>query len=34
MALPFEVPRELFPVEHRIVTLNGAHIHYIAEGSG
>ncbi len=31
MALPFEVPRELFPVEHRFVTLNGARIHYIDE---
>src|SRR5262249_6950546 len=34
IALPFEVPRELFPVEHRFVTLNGARIHYIDEGSG
>jgi len=34
MALPFEVPRELFPVEHRFVILNGARIHYIDEGSG
>jgi hypothetical protein len=26
MALPFEVPRELFPVEHQFVTLNEARI--------
>ncbi len=33
-ALPFPVPRELFPVEHRFLDLDGARIHYVDEGSG
>ncbi len=34
MTLPFPVPRELFPVEHRFLDLDGARIHYVDEGSG
>src|SRR5215469_7290007 len=34
MTLPFAVPTELFPVEHRFLDLDGAHIHYVDEGSG
>ena len=34
MTLPFPVPTELFPVEHRFLDLDGAHIHYVDEGSG
>src|SRR5215472_12854357 len=30
----FAVPRELFPVEHRFVDLDGARIHYVDEGAG
>jgi haloalkane dehalogenase len=33
-ALPFHVPFELFPVEHRFLDLDGARIHYVDEGSG
>jgi haloalkane dehalogenase len=33
-ALPFRIPRELFPVEHRFLDLDGARIHYVDEGSG
>jgi len=32
--LPFPVPRQLFPVEHRFLDLDGARIHYVDEGSG
>src|SRR5215813_8383818 len=32
--LPFAVPHELFPVEHRFVDLDGARIHYVDEGRG
>ena len=32
--LPFPVPHELFPVEHRFIELDGARIHYVDEGSG
>ena len=34
MTLPFPVPTELFPVEHRFLDLDGARIHYVDEGSG
>ena len=34
MELPFEVPKSLFPVEHRFIELNGARIHYVDEGKG
>src|SRR5712692_1269371 len=34
MTLPFPVPPELFPVEHRFLDLDGARIHYVDEGSG
>ena len=34
MALPFAVPSDLFPVEHRFLELDGARIHYVDEGSG
>ena len=32
--LPFPVARQLFPVEHRFLDLDGARIHYVDEGSG
>jgi len=32
--LPFIVPRELFPVEHRFVDLDGTRIHFVDEGAG
>jgi haloalkane dehalogenase len=32
--LPFQVPGDLFPVEHRFVDLDGARIHYVDEGAG
>src|SRR5215472_18402265 len=31
---PFQVPRDLFPVEHRFIDLDGARIHYVDEGAG
>ena len=31
---PFDVPQELFPVEHRFLNLDGARIHYVDEGAG
>jgi haloalkane dehalogenase len=31
---PFDVPKNLFPVEHRFVELDGARIHYVDEGVG
>jgi len=34
MDLPFAVPHELFPVEHRFVEVNGVPIHYVDEGTG
>jgi haloalkane dehalogenase len=34
MTLPFAVPTELFPVEHRFLDLDGPRIHYVDEGSG
>jgi len=34
ISLPFTVPRELFAVEHRFVSLHGTRIHYVDEGSG
>ncbi len=34
MTLPFPVPTQLFPVEHRFLDLDGARIHYVDEGSG
>jgi haloalkane dehalogenase len=33
-AMPFDVPMELFPVQHRFVELGGARIHYVDEGVG
>jgi haloalkane dehalogenase len=33
-ALPFPVPHELFPVEHRFVDVGGARVHYVDEGEG
>ena len=30
----FEIPHQLFPVEHRFLELDGARIHYVDEGSG
>ena len=32
--LPFPVPQALFPVQHRFLELDGAHIHYVDEGQG
>jgi haloalkane dehalogenase len=32
--LPFRVPSQLFPVEHRFLDLDGGRIHYVDEGSG
>ena len=32
--LPFPVPDELFPVEHRFADLDGTRIHYVDEGAG
>ena len=32
--LPFAVPHDLFPVEHRFMELDGSRIHYVDEGSG
>jgi haloalkane dehalogenase len=32
--LPFPVPRDLFPAEHRFADVDGAQIHYVDEGSG
>ena len=32
--LPFPVPHELFPVEHRFTDVDGAHVHYVDEGVG
>jgi haloalkane dehalogenase len=31
---PFQVPHELYPVEHRFLAVNGARIHYVDEGVG
>src|SRR5215467_7276951 len=31
---PFQVPHELFPVEHRFLDLDGHRIHYVDEGAG
>src|SRR5260370_38388511 len=32
--LPFPVPHDLFPVEHRFTDIDGARIHYADEGTG
>jgi haloalkane dehalogenase len=32
--LPFPVPHDLFPVEHRFIDLDEARIHYVDEGTG
>ena len=32
--LPFHIARDLFPVEHRFLDLDGARIHYVDEGRG
>lgn len=34
VTLPLSTRRELFDVEHRFVDIEGAHIHYVDEGSG
>ena len=34
MMLPFPVPAELFPAEHRFADLGGTRIHYVDEGAG
>lgn len=34
MNLPFSIPANLFPVEHRFVEFDGARIHYVDEGKG
>lgn len=34
MTIPFAVPAELFPVEHRFLDLDGARIHFVDEGRG
>jgi haloalkane dehalogenase len=33
-SLPFPVRRELFPVEHRFLELDGTRVHYVDEGGG
>src|SRR5499433_3306433 len=30
----FDIPQQLFPVEHRFMDLDGARIHYVDEGTG
>ena len=32
--LPFDVPYELYPFQHRFIELDGARIHYVDEGTG
>jgi pimeloyl-ACP methyl ester carboxylesterase len=32
-SVPFQVPPELFPVEHRFIDLDGKWVHYIDEGT-
>jgi len=32
--LPFDVPHQLFPVQHRFLELDGGRIHYVDEGTG
>jgi haloalkane dehalogenase len=32
--LPFDVPHELFPVEHRFTEVDGALVHFVDEGAG
>jgi len=34
MMIPFPVPAELFPAEHRFADLGGARLHYVDEGTG
>ena len=34
MNLPFDVPHELFPVEHRFTEVDGIPVHYVDEGAG
>ncbi|MFT3731621.1 MAG: alpha/beta fold hydrolase [Hyphomicrobium sp.] len=34
MDLPFDVPYELFPVEHKFLEIDGARLHYVDEGQG
>ncbi|HSB60163.1 MAG TPA: alpha/beta fold hydrolase [Vicinamibacteria bacterium] len=34
MTVPFAVPADLFPVEHRFLDLDGPRIHYVDEGHG
>lgn len=32
--LPFDVPHELFPVEHRFTEVDGIPVHFVDEGTG
>jgi haloalkane dehalogenase len=32
--MPFPIPTQLFPVQHRFLDLDGARIHYVDEGAG
>jgi haloalkane dehalogenase len=34
MTLPFDIPYDLFPVEHKFIEINGARLHYVDEGQG
>lgn len=34
MNLPFDIPYELFPVEHKFLEIDGARLHYVDEGQG
>jgi haloalkane dehalogenase len=34
MNLPFDIPYELFPVEHKFLEIDGARLHYVDEGRG
>lgn len=34
VAIPFVVPYELYPFQHRFVDIDGARIHYVDEGTG
>lgn len=34
LAQPFDIPQNLFPVQHRFLEVDGARIHYVDEGAG
>jgi haloalkane dehalogenase len=34
MNLPFDIPYELFPVDHKFLEIDGARLHYVDEGQG